>query len=480
MTYGFRPYPACKESGVPWLGEIPASWKVARNGRLFVQRNETGYADLPILEVSLKTGIRVRQFAATARKQMISDREKSKRACAGDVAYNMMRMWQGAVGVSPVDGLVSPAYVVARPLLEVDSRYFAYLFRTDAYMNEVDKYSHGIVKDRNRLYWEDFKQMPSPWPPLAEQAAIVRFLNHVERRIRRCIIAKRGLIALLNEQKQAIIHRAVTRGLDPSARLKPSGVAWLGDVPEHWDVVRLGRLIELTTGFPFSSGDFSQDPSDVRLLRGINVVPGAIRWGAVVRWSAEKIDDFAEYALAVGDIVLGMDRPIISSGVRVAKVGPADLPSLVLQRVARIRPRDQLLADFMLLLLGGKSFADYVAPISTGISVPHISPEQIGSFRVPLPDPPEQSRIIDWVNKSTATLTASTLSANRAIELLREYRTRLITDVVTGKIDVREAAARVLDEPEEAESLDGPDALADGDEEGAGMDLLEAAAEAEE
>jgi type I restriction enzyme, S subunit len=104
----------------------------------------------------------------------MSDREKYKRANAGDIAYNMMRMWQGAVGVAPVDGLISPAYIVAKPLPETDSGYYGYLFRIGAYMDEVNKFSRGIVSDRNRLYWEDFKQMPSPFPPPAEQAVIVQ------------------------------------------------------------------------------------------------------------------------------------------------------------------------------------------------------------------------------------------------------------------------------------------------------------------
>ena len=156
-----------------------------RNGRLFLQRNETGFPDLPILEVSLKTGVRVRDFKNSTRKQVMSDREKYKRAKRGDIAYNMMRMWQGAVGVAPVDGLVSPAYIVAKPLADTDSRYYGYLFRVGAYMAEVNKFSRGIVSDRNRLYWEDFKQMPSPFPPLDEQATIVRFLDYFDRRIRR-------------------------------------------------------------------------------------------------------------------------------------------------------------------------------------------------------------------------------------------------------------------------------------------------------
>ena len=160
-----RPYPAYKASGVEWLGKVPEHWEVRRNGRLFVQRNETGFPDLPILEVSLNTSVRIRDFGNSVRKQIMAVRSEYKRAVEGDIAYNMMRMWQGAVGVVPVDGLVSPAYVVVRPLKGTESRYFSALFRTKVYMAEVDKYSHGIVRDRNRLYWEDFKQMSIPSIP---------------------------------------------------------------------------------------------------------------------------------------------------------------------------------------------------------------------------------------------------------------------------------------------------------------------------
>lgn len=117
MIDQLKPYDSYKDSGLPWLGAIPSTWEVRRNGRLFTQRNETGFPDLPVLEVSLKTGVRVRDLDGTSdRKQVMSDKEKYKRAYRGDIAYNMMRMWQGAVGVAPVDGLVSPAYVAARPL----------------------------------------------------------------------------------------------------------------------------------------------------------------------------------------------------------------------------------------------------------------------------------------------------------------------------------------------------------------------------
>ena len=209
MIAGLKPYSAMKDSGVQWLGEVPEHWEVRRNGRLFAQRNETGFPDLPILEVSLRTGVRIRDFKSSDRKQVMSEKGKYKRARRTDIAYNMMRMWQGALGFVPVDGLVSPAYVVAKPLPGTESRYFEFLFRTDAYMAEVNNYSRGIVSDRNRLYWDEFKQIPSPYPPQDEQASIVQFLDHAERRIRRYIRAKQKLIKLLEEQKHAIIHRAV-------------------------------------------------------------------------------------------------------------------------------------------------------------------------------------------------------------------------------------------------------------------------------
>ena len=209
-----QPYPAYKPSGVEWLGNVPVHWEVRRNGRLFVQRNETGFPELPILEVSLNTGIRIRDFGNSDRKQIMAVRSEYKRAVKGDIAYNMMRMWQGAVGVIPVDGLVSPAYVVARPLKGTESRYFSALFRTNVYMAEVDKYSHGIVKDRNRLYWEDFKQMPTPYPPPDEQGCIVRYLDKTTDDIDTAVARGRQEIDLLREYRTRLITDVVTGKLD--------------------------------------------------------------------------------------------------------------------------------------------------------------------------------------------------------------------------------------------------------------------------
>ena len=153
-----------------------------------------------------------------------------------------MRLWQGAVGVAPVDGLVSPAYVVARPKDGVDSRYYAYLFRTDVYKNEVNKYSRGIVTDRNRLYWDEFKQMPSLFPPPEEQRLIADFLDHHGRQAQRFMGNKRQVIDLLSRQKRVTIDRAISRGLNSDGACYPSQVP-CHSIPKHWIVRRLKYLL---------------------------------------------------------------------------------------------------------------------------------------------------------------------------------------------------------------------------------------------
>ena len=193
----------------------------------------------------------------------------------------------------------------------------------------------------------------------------------------------------------------------------------------------------------------------------------------MVRWSAADYEKFADYQLRTGDIVLGMDRPIIQGGVRVAMIKELDVPSLLLQRVARIRPREELRANFLLLLLAGKCFSDYLSPIFTGISVPHLSPEQIKSFRLALPSVDDQEQIVEKLALDTTAIRSAMERTHREISLLREYRTRLIADVVTGKLDVREAAASLPDEAEEPEPIEEADAPSDGEEPAEGMEEAE-------
>lgn len=425
MIEGLRPYPEMQTTGHPWLPSIPSNWEVRRNGRLFSERRETGYPDLPILEVSLHSGVRIRDMEGGKRKQQITDRAVYQRAVKGDIAYNMMRMWQGAVGIAPADGLVSPAYVVASAHDGVDPAYYAYLFRTDDYMKEIDSFSRGIVPDRNRLYWQAFKQMPSAYPPLDEQRLIIRFLDWHGAMTGRLIRAKRRLIALLNEQKQSAIHRAVTRGLDPAAKFKPSNVDWLGDVPEHWEVGHLRYLTECLDG--------QRIP--------LNASQRGEKQGCHPYWGANKvIDHLDEWLFDEPLVLLGEDgAPFFLLGRDVAFAVEGKI--WVNNHAHVLRCGRRLIPSFLATAL---NCVDYVHFID-GSTRDKLTQGAMGSIHIQVPPLDEQRAIVDHLDGATSEVRMLITKAEAELKLIQEFRTRLIADVVTGQLDVRAVAASLPD-----------------------------------
>ena len=440
-----------KESGLPWLDAIPNHWQTTRNGNLFQQRNDTRHPDLPVLEVSLRTGVRVREFGPSKRKQVMGDAGKYKRAAAGDIAYNMMRMWQGAVGVAPVDGLVSPAYVVARPFPGTQPHYYASLFKNGLYMCEIDAASRGIVKDRNRLYWDQFKQMRSLAPPPDEQAAIVRFLDHANRKIDGFVRAKRKLIGLLNEQKQAIIHRAVTRGLNPDVQLKPSGIPRLGDIPKHWELSRVKNEFKCLNPrrIPLSS---TQRGAMTERLYDYYGASGVI----------DKVEDFI------------FDDELLLIAEDGANLVLRNLPLAIIARgkfwvnnhAHILKPKRgnlEYLAGFMETL-------NY-QPWISGAAQPKLTKDRIMGIALAVAPVTEQAAIVEYFTDKTAPLRSAIARTEREIALTQEFRTRLTADVVTGKLDVRETAAKLPDTsgtvlPCETDVVDELDILDDAETEG--------------
>jgi type I restriction enzyme S subunit len=316
--------------------------------------------------------------------------------------------------------------------------------RTPQFAKEAERWSYGIASDMWSLRPEYFKAIYTVVPPPDEQDAIVRYLDNATRRLEQVMAAKRRVVLLLEEQKQAVIHRAVTRGLDESVPMRDSGIPWLGEVPAGWRVVPLKRVSRVTPGFAFPSRDFITSGGDYRLLRGVNVSVGRIRWTDAVGWNRSLHDGLDRFVLREGTIVLGMDRPVISGGVRVAKMAAEDLPALLLQRVAMIESKAYARPDYLLNLLGGKTFVDYILPQFSGISVPHISGDQIGNFSIPLPPTDEQDKIIDYIERETSDLRKLIKRIENEIALLGEYCTALVAEVVTGQRDVRAAASVLL------------------------------------
>ena len=242
MTPTLHSYPAHKPSGVKWLGDTPERWGIRRLKYLLHERDDRSPdGSEQLLRVSQYTGVTQREQVAgrdgpdTRAESLVG----YKRVRPNDLVVNIMLAWNGSMGVSGFRGIASPAYCVYRFLSGAHPWYFHHLLRSPDYKAYIKSESTGVVESRLRLYTDDLFRLHAPVPPLAEQRAIVRYLDYVERRIRRYVDAKRKLIALLEEEKQAVINQAVTRGLDPNVRLKPSGVEWLGDVPEHWEMVHV-------------------------------------------------------------------------------------------------------------------------------------------------------------------------------------------------------------------------------------------------
>lgn len=212
VTRGLNPDAPMKDSGIDWIGQIPAHWEVRRNFVLFCEMKISGRADLPVLSVSIHSGVSSEELSDEENIRSIikiDDRTAYKEVKPGDVAYNMMRAWQGGIGAVSVHGMVSPAYVVARPSFDLAADYFELLYRCPAFIRQMDAGSKGITDFRKRLYWGDFKNLLTIVPPLEEQAEIVQHIANVAKKIEDAVLIKEDQIAALKEYKTCLINAAV-------------------------------------------------------------------------------------------------------------------------------------------------------------------------------------------------------------------------------------------------------------------------------
>ncbi len=243
MIEGLRPYAEYKDSGSKWIGDVPAKWEVRKLRTLVSKRSERNRTDLPLLSVAREKGVFVRSLTDAKENHNVipEDLSNYKVALKGNLVINKMKAWQGSMGIAPCDGIVSPAYFI----FDFHIANYAFgqrLLRSKLYVAHFGQASDGVRVGQWDLSIPGMRQIPVLMPTPEEQAAIVRFLDHANRKIDRFIRAKRKLIGLLNEQKQTIILQVVTRGLNHTAPLKPSGIPWLGYIPKHWELRQLRRL----------------------------------------------------------------------------------------------------------------------------------------------------------------------------------------------------------------------------------------------
>jgi type I restriction enzyme S subunit len=432
----FPRYPKYRDSGVEWLGQVPAHWIVRRLGALFRQVDEQGHADLPVLTVSIHDGVSDDELdeQALARKVTRSvDRDKYKRVQSGDLVYNMMRAWQGGFGTVAVEGMVSPAYVVARPLTEASTYLLEAQLRTPRAVEEMRRHSQGVTDFRLRLYWDEFKTLHVVVPPPPEERIIGAFVKQEVARIEALVAEQDQLIELLKEKRHAIISHAVTKGLNPNAPQKPSGIDWLGEIPAHWAFVPFASAIRFQEGPGIMAADFRDE--GVPLLRVAGVQGSRATLDGCNYLDPEKVRArWEHFRVQRGDLLLSASASLGT----VAEVGPEVEGAVPYTGLIRLTPADNRISrPFIRAVVSSSLFATQIDRLKAGATIQHFGPSHLRQMRILLPPIKEQELVVEQLDAVTRACDLLTSDAEAAMALLQERRAALIAAAVTGQIDVR-------------------------------------------
>ena len=426
------PYPAYKDSGVPWLGRIPEHWEMLPIKAISKLRNKRGRTDLPLLSVYRDYGVIRKDSRDDNHNRDGEDLSAYKVVKPGYLVANKMKAWQGSLGVSLLEGIVSPAYIVCELSEKVHPKYLHYLLRSSAYITAYNHISYGVRVDQWDMRYNDFKSLPLYLPSEQEQQHIARFLDYNTAKIARFIRSKQRMIALLREQKQAIINQAVTGQINvsvndanatagtPYPAYKPSGVAWLGEIPAHWEIRRLKYMAKLKSGENITS---------------------------------ESINEKGDYPVFGGNGLRGYTKSYTHEGTYIligrqgalcGNINYASGKFWASEHAVVVNPK----CDFEVFWFGELLKAMNLNQYSMAAAQPGLSVERITNLTIPLPSLQEQKEISDFIVNNTKSFNLTISRCEREIALMQEYRARLIADVVTGQRDVRGLA--VPDVAEEA------------------------------
>jgi type I restriction enzyme S subunit len=467
LSLELKPYPEYRDSGLPWLGEIPAHW--GSNPLRRVARVQLSNVDKHSIDG--ETPVQLCNYTDVYNRDFITSHIEFMEATALPREIEKFRLQEGDVLITKDSeswtDIAVPAYVEA-DLPEVLCGYHLaqirphpgtlkgkYLFR--AFQAEPIAYQFRVAANgvtRYGLSSDGIAAGMFPIPPRTEQEAIVRFLDRADGHVSRLIRAKQRLIALLNEQKQAIINRAVTRGLNPDAPTKPTGLDWLPEVPEHWHVVKLARIARVFNG---------TTPSRMQ--------PRYWEDGTIPWLSSGKVNDYVveepselittqaqrECSLSLvprGSIIVGM----IGQGRTRGMSALLNIDACINQNLAAVVPKRDVVGRFLHQVM--MSLYQHIRNHGRGGNQEALNSEIVSSLKVPLPPHKEQDEILAFVDKERRITDAAIQRAHREIDLIREYRTRLISDVVTGKLDVRGVELPEAVEEGVGPGLDGLESVA--------------------
>ncbi len=432
----FPRYAKYKDSGAEWLGDVPAHWDVTRVRWLFeIRKRIAGELGFDVLSIT-QQGFRVKDVESNE-GQVSLDYSKYQLVEVGDFAMNHMDLITGGVDIAQNRGVTSPDYRVfsIRDRLKVHDRYFLYLFQNCLRERIFFAYGQGSSQlGRWRFPADNFKDFRFPAPPAVEQEAITEFLDREIAKLDALVEEQRRLIELLKEKRQAVISHAVTKGLNPHASMKPSGIEWLGNVPEHWTRSQPKHFtVKIVDGVHFKPNYLSEGIPFIT-VQNLTAGPG-ISFDDLNYISEQDHEQFFRRTNPEkGDVLLTKDGATLG----VARVVETDEIFSIFVSVALLKPNLKLVDSWFLCyaLESSVVFQQFKAG-EQGSALKHIHLVDLRNVFVAVPPITEQRQIVDWLNETVGRLASLEREAERAIQLLQERRTALISAAVTGKIDVR-------------------------------------------
>jgi len=425
----FPRYPKYKDSGVEWLGQVPEHWDVKRIGYYFVERREkVSDKDFPALSVT-KSGI-VPQLDTAAKSD---DGDNRKKVLKGDFVINSRSDRKGSSGASDLDGSVSLICTVMRPQEQVHTPFVHHLLRSQPFQEEFYRYGKGIVADLWSTNYSELRNILLGMPPLPEQNRIASFLDQETAKIDALVAEQERLMELLKVKRQAVVFNAVTKGLNPKAPMKPSGIEYLGDVPAHWEIVPLKYVISMKSGGTPSKENLAYWDGDVPWASSKDLKTETLS-DTQDHITQKALDDGAAELEPAGSLLTVVRGMIL---IHTFPVVQTLVPMAINQDLKALMPNSKLSPDFLAWLLRGTSAETLARTDEAAHGTKVLRIERWTLMPVPIPPLAEQSKIIAGLMEQLGRLDILTTEAQRAIDLLQERRTALISAAVTGQIDVR-------------------------------------------
>lgn len=449
-----KPYSKYSDFDQQWLGDLPSHWQVMRTKLVFDLITEpapVGNSE-ELLSVYTALGVKPRK-ELEARGNKASSTDNYWRVKKGDIIVNKLLAWMGAIGISEYNGVTSPAYDILRPKESVNPYYYNFLFRNPIASREVKRHSRGIMDMRLRLYFTRFGDIKLPLPPIEEQDKIVDYLQFKLKKIDRFIHKKKQLIKLLNEQKAGIINQAVTKGLDANVKMKPSSIEWLGDIPEHWEVRKLKYVANC---FPSNIDKHSkEDEKQVRLCNYTDVYKNDFITNDMNLMLATATENQIEkFSLQMGDVIITKDSET-ANDIAVPAVVKEELENVVCgYHLSVLRPYSKLKGEYLFRVLQCKPINIQFEVCSNGVTRVGLGVYDMKKAQIPVPPLTEQTAIVSHIEKETSIITKTIATIEKEITLVQEYKTVLIAETVTGKIDVRDFVIQEIIEEETYEDLE--------------------------